>query len=186
MGEDRSGNLFVAWEQFDSANVEPLTGYLRAGVWMTASDDNGATWYAAVRVTPEDTISHRFPCIADWITHDDFPVLYLADPIAGFYVQGEHPGVNCMVICAHVSDDPGIAVQESPGLNATGALRMWPNPAGRTLHVAGGQRLVLLDVAGRKRMKLHDGPNTLVALPTGVYVVRDEATRLTRKLIVRP
>ena len=184
MGEDRSGNLFVAWEQFDSSNVEPLTGWLRAGVWACCSADGGTTWSPAIRLTPQDYASHRFPCVADWITDNDVLVLYLADPIAGFFVQGEHPGVNCMVICAHVSYHDAINDSRAPDVNAE--FRIWPNPTSQTLHIAGGQRLVLLDVAGRERMKLHDGTNDIGMLSPGIYVVRDEQTRLSRKLVLRP
>ena len=45
---------------------------------------------------------------------------------------------------------------------------------------------MLLDVAGRERMKLHDGTNDIGMLSPGIYVVRDEQTRLSRKLVLRP
>ena len=183
MGEDATGNLYVTWEQFDSANVEPLTGFLRAGVWMAVSPDNGATWNPGMRLTPENTASHRFPCIVDWIGSDGPVVLYLMDPIAGFFVQGEHEGVECPVICQWTAAS---GIQDEPATNPGTTFRIWPNPASQKLHIAGGQRLVLLDVAGRERMKLHDGTNDIAALPPGIYVVRDELTRLSRKLVVRP
>jgi len=38
------GGLYVAWEEFDSTNVEPLTNLLRANIWLAGSSDNGQTW----------------------------------------------------------------------------------------------------------------------------------------------
>ena len=185
MGEDPSGNLFVAWEQFDSSNVEPVNGLLRAGVWLCASTDNGATWSPGYKATPRDAHSYRFPCVVDWNTFSPaIAVTYLMDLTAGFGVMGQHPLDNNYVICHFWEWAPAIQDWRTPRLDA--GFRMWPNPAGRELNISGGQRLVLLDVAGRERANLHEGTNNIGALPPGVYVVRDEATRLSRKLVVRP
>ena len=150
---------------------------------MATSANNGTAWNPGQQLTPENTASHRFPCVVDWIGSDGPVVLYLMDPIAGFFVQGEHDGVECPVICQWPAR-PGVEDRQS--LVPTAGFRIWPNPAGRELHIAGGQRLVLLDVAGRERAKLHDGTNDIGTLPPGIYVVRDEQTRLSRKLVVRP
>jgi len=186
MGEDNSGDLFVTWEQFDSSNVEPATGLLRAGVWMCASTDNGATWGRSYRVTPPDAHSYRFPCVVDKVD-DPFagvPVMYLEDLTAGFGIMGEHPLENNYVICHLFVPDDAILEAHAPHVELR--LRVWPNPASQTLHVAGGRRLKLLDVAGRVLGNLHEGTNDIAALPPGIYIVRDEATRLSRKLVVRP
>ena len=191
MGEDTSGNLFVVWEQFDSSNIEPLTGWLRASIWAawSYSEYNGALWSPALRLTPPTSASHRFPCVIDRAQPDGsmWPatqVLYLMDPIAGFFVQDEHHGVRCPVVVQWPEFRD--AIQDAPTPSPDTRLRIWPNPASQTLHIAGGQRLVLLDVAGRERARLHDGTNDIGTLPPGIYVVRDEQTRLSRKLVVRP
>ena len=185
MGEDNTGNLFVAWEQFDSSNVEPVTGLLRAGVWLCASIDGGATWRTSYKATPRDAHSYRFPCVVDRVDgpFDGVPVMYLEDLTAGFGVMGEHPLENNYIICHFFVPD---AIMEAHAPRIDARFRMWPNPAGRELHISGGQRLVLLDVAGRERAKLREGTNNIAMLSPGIYVVRDEQTRVSRKLVVRP
>jgi len=102
IGEDRRGRLYVAWEQFDSANIEPVTDFLRADVFMAASEDDGQTWLPAVKITDAGTTSCRFPCVVDLALPgepDTVAVRYLVDVMAGFSVQSEHPNYdNPMVV----------------------------------------------------------------------------------------
>jgi hypothetical protein len=90
IGEDDYGNLFVAWEQFDSANVEPTTNRLRADIWASGSDDGGLTWSAATKLTTPGTASCRFPSICDRLwPGDSLAVFYQVDLCAGFFTFGE-------------------------------------------------------------------------------------------------
>jgi hypothetical protein len=90
IGQDDYGDLFVTWEQFDSANVEALTDRLRANVWASGSTDGGITWSNALKLTTADSTSCRFPCICDLLwPGDSLAVLYEEDKCAGFFVMGE-------------------------------------------------------------------------------------------------
>jgi len=90
IGQDDYGDLFVTWEQFDSANVETATNRLRADVWASGSTDGGITWSAALKLTTPGTASCRFPCVCDLLwPGDSLAVLYEVDQCAGFIVMGE-------------------------------------------------------------------------------------------------
>jgi hypothetical protein len=186
MGEAEDGRLFVSWEQFDSMNVEPTTNFLRAGVWLASSEDNGETWQPGYRLTPENTVSHRFPCVADRMVGlgDTLfaPVLYEADSIAGFYVQSQG-AVSCNPAIVQWVPVGANGIQtEKPASRAAGC-RVWPNPASGWLHIAGGQRYALFDAAGRRVLELGPGANDIRQLGAGVYVLQGEGER--RKVVVR-
>jgi hypothetical protein len=179
MGEGDDGNLYVAWEQFDSSNVEPQTERLRAGVWLARSTNNGASWGTGMLLTGRNTISHRFPCIIDRVLPGDpldtVCVLYLMDKAAGFYVQGEGPATDNPVVCQFVyppeatSEEPrtaGRTIDLGPTI-ARGALMIGDRGHGT------GDRADLLDVSGRKVVELHPGANDVSRLVPGVYFVRE-------------
>ena len=156
MGEDASGNLAVCWEQFDSANVEPVTGFIRADIFATASTDNGVTWAPAKKLTDAGTHSCRFPSMVDWITNNDVQILYLLDLTAGFAVQGEHPGENNYALVQHVPLPALIGVSEGPNVVPTRTeLSVTPNPVGNRALISyavphsGNVSLVVYDAAGR-------------------------------------
>ncbi len=79
-----NGRFYVAWEQFDSSNVEPSTGLLRAEVW-TASSADGSAWSNPVRLTDPGTSSKRFPSLGRDCRGDSLAVGWLEDLIAGFH-----------------------------------------------------------------------------------------------------
>jgi hypothetical protein len=100
IGQDDYGGLFVTWEQFDSANVEPTTSRLRAGIWAAGSTDGGVNWSTALKLTTPGTVSCRFPSICDltW-PGDSLAVLYELDKCAGFAFYNEGPlTVNPIVV----------------------------------------------------------------------------------------
>jgi len=187
MGEGNDGQLYVAWEQFDSSNVEPTTSRLRAGIWVSRSQDNGADWEPGQLVTERNTNSHRFPCVIDRMvagdpSEDTICVLYLMDQVAGFFVQNEGPATPNPVICQFfVLPPPGVAAQriQSPSI-----CKMTPTIVRGVLMM--GQRLMadgsgpeLVDATGRKVMDLHPGANEVSRLAPGVYFVR-QASGVTR------
>ena len=107
IGEGNDGRLYVAWEQFDSSNVEPLTERLRAGIWLSGSPDNGATWTPGRLVTERNTFSHRFPSIVDRMlsggpSEDTAGILYMRDEVAGFFVQNEGPATSNPMVCQFI------------------------------------------------------------------------------------
>jgi hypothetical protein len=188
MGEGRYGEMRVAWEQFDSSNVEPTTNRLRAGIWLSGSSDNGLTWTPGVLVTGRNTYTHRFPSILDRTIPgasglDTVCVLYLMDSVAGSFVQGEGPATRNPVICQFISSSVGVkeyhqTQASSFKLTATIVRGMLE------LHGLGTRsglsdnplmsRAVLLDAAGRKVLGLKAGANDVSSLPRGVYFVRAE------------
>jgi hypothetical protein len=180
LGEGPEGALFVAWEQFDSSNVEPTTSRLRADIWYTVSANSGVSWWPGRQVTERNTSSHRFPCIvdrmgSDWT--DSISVLYLMDQVAGFFVMGEGAATPNPVICQFLPATLyGLA--ESLGRSVTnyGPTATFM----RSVLMIGdrgpttGDRAELLNAAGRKVMELHPGANDVRSLAPGVYFVREE------------
>jgi hypothetical protein len=194
IGESDSGRLYVAWEQFDSSNVEPLTGRLRAGIWVSGSTDNGSSWTPGVLVTERNTCSHRFPSIVDRMvsgapSEDTICVLYLMDQVAGSFVQNEGPATPNPVVCQFFTLLPP-GVSEAPNARVRTANLM-PTVV-RGLLVLGavgsrqntGYRGELLDAAGRRVAELHAGANDVNGLGTGVYFIREDQAQALRKVIV--
>ena len=180
IGEGNDGQLYVAWEQFDSSNVEPLTERLRAGIWYSSSIDNGLSWMPGRLVTERNTFSHRFPSIADRMVSGEgigevLPVLYLMDSVAGFFVQSEGPATLNPVVCQFIPTWDG--VQETPNAELR-ATNVEPTIVrGVLLFEARGERREargeLLDISGRRVLDLKPGANDVRSLAPGVYFVRE-------------
>jgi hypothetical protein len=197
MGESDNGCLYVAWEQFDSSNVEPQTERLRAGVWASRSTNNGASWGYGLLLTERNTMSHRFPCIVDRMIgnppEDTICVLYLMDQVAGFFVRGEGPATSDPVVCQFVPTHPH-GVAERPGARALdfapaativrGVLFL-PRDMTETSDVSDRvPRPTLLDASGRKVLDFHPGANDVRALAPGVYFVRDAQGQGVTKVVI--
>jgi hypothetical protein len=182
MGEGNDGRLYVAWEQFDSSNVEPQTNLLRSGIWVSRSQDDGGSWTPGLLVTERNTFSHRFPCVIDRMvsggpSEDTVCVLYLMDSIAGFYVSPtgspEGPATHNPVICQFIPSPPdGAREVASDVLRVTnvptiirGVLLLPVSPF--AIHTS------LFDMAGRQVMALRPGANDVSRLSPGVYFVRE-------------
>ena len=209
MGQDDDGNLFVAWEQFDSANVEPITSRLRADIFASGSHDGGITWSPAVKLTDAGTSSMRFPSVIDQAVEgspdpDTIYVIYEVDQIAGFFVQSEGSATNNTVVVQKIPMTsvipPGVA--EGPGVTP---VRMdavaGPNPfGGRTvisyaLPRAGDVSLVVYDAVGRPVQTLASGRREAgrynatwnagnAAAGVYFYTLTSGKTSMTRKLIL--
>jgi hypothetical protein len=162
IGENQTGGLFVAWEQFDSLNVEPTTSRLRADIYLAQdSGDNGANWQPGVRITDQGTWSCRFPSAIDYFEDDTFRLSYIVDQVAGFYpVQGA--ASRNPIVVQKVSLPLGIAKEEpspAPVIEFSAA----PSPfSGATtityqLGRAGLVALTILDVSGRAVRTLASG-----------------------------
>ncbi len=177
IGEDSKGNLYVTWEELDSLNIEPVTHYLRAGIWLAGSTDNGQTWLSPLRLTPPNTVSHRFPCVADLMISGDeldtVAVVYMMDSIAGCYVNNQGPVSNNPVVCQFLTVDlSGVGEEQKPVKNqeqmatiVRGILR-WETVFSPRSSVS------LLDVSSRKVLDLVSGQNDVRHLPPGVYFIR--------------
>ncbi len=191
MGEGNDGRLFVAWEQFDSSNVEPQTERLRAGVWISGSANNGQTWAPGLLVTERNTFSHRYPCIIDRMvgspSDDTVCVLYLMDSIAGSFVMGDGPASPNPVICQFIPSTC-VGVSESPKPQASSfrppvtVIRGVLNLQSATCNLQ--SETVLLDPAGRKVLDLHPGENDVSRLPPGVYFVRGVQGQGVAKVVI--
>jgi len=206
MGQDDDGHLFVAWEQFDSANVEPVTSRLRSDIFVAASGDNGLTWMPAVKLTSAGTRSMRFPSIVDLAVEGDPDtcfIIYVSDGMAGMFVMGEGSATNNPVMLHRVAVSDLVGVEESGrGVGpARAELSATPNPfTGRTslsyaLPRAGRAVLEVFDLAGRSVARPVDGfrtagrySATLQAqnLVPGIYVARltSGGYCITSKLVV--
>ncbi len=197
MGEGSEGRLYVAWEQFDSSNVEPTTSRLRAGIWVSGSTDNGASWTPGLLVTGRNTNSHRFPCVIDRMvagdpSEDTICVLYLMDQVAGFFVMGEGPATSNPGICQFIpSTYVGVAeVPKSqassfkPAATIVRGVLFLPEAASHKPQAAS-----LLDAAGRKVADLQPGANDVRALAPGVYFVHEARAQAqaqaSRKVVIQ-
>jgi len=207
MGQDDDGHLFVAWEQFDSANVEPITSRLRSDIFIAGSGDNGLTWAPAVKLTEAGTHSMRFPSIVDLAVEGDpdtIFVIYEDDEISGFFVQSEGAATNNAVVVQKIPSDsvipPGVA--ERPGatpMRLDAVAR--PNPSGGRTRISyalprtGDVSLVVYDAVGRPVQTLASGRREAgrysatwdagnAAGGVYFYTLTSGTTSITRKLIL--
>jgi hypothetical protein len=208
IGQDDDGNLYVAWEQFDSANVEATTSRLRADIFASGSDDNGLTWGDAVKLTDAGTHSMRFPSIIDLAVEGDPDTVYIMyeiDSISGFFVQSEGPATPNPVVIQKV---PGNEIPKGVGGVADRsavpvqlATTAEPNPFGGRTRISysvprtGDVSLVVYDVAGRPVQTLASGQRQAgrytatwdaknAAAGVYFYTLTSGKTSITRKLIL--
>ncbi len=173
IGEDNDGNLYVAWEQFDTLNYEPTTSRARADIWVSGSDDNGLTWGEGLKITDAGTHTMRFPSMIDLAIdggsdEDTVCILYLDDSIAGFYIQTEGPATPNPVVVQKI---PGNEIPKGSGAVAEQRRAVpvsldafaWPNPFSRGTRLSyavpqpGSVSLEIFDAAGRNVRTLASG-----------------------------
>jgi hypothetical protein len=192
IGENpENGRLYVAWEQFDSTNVEASTGLLRADPFISSSDD-GLFWTEPFKLVATDQTSKRFPVVARDCTGDSLAVFYLQDIIAGF--NSENVGaVSNNPVCVWRGRGTGIAEKgHDPILSSE--MGSGPVPShGRvfTFSIPAGSRLEVLDASGR--LMPHQTLSVertasgvrldLRSMPPGVYLARC-GTRSARLVLV--
>ena len=196
LGEDDDGNLYVTWEQFDSSNVEPPTGLLRAGIWVTRSSDHGRTWLPGRLITARTTASYRYPCIVDRQIEcgsepDTVVITYECDEVAGFWMLGVGPCTFNPMICHFwtTSDTSTVGVGSTPGPG----FRVHPATIIHGMlflpEAVGGERSAvsaqLLGISGRKVLDLCPGANDVRALAPGVYFVREAQAQAVRKVVIQ-
>jgi hypothetical protein len=177
IGEDDKGVLHVAWEQFDSANVESTTSCLRADIFYSKDNgDNGRTWHAGTRITDQGTWSCRFPSAIDYFTDDTFRVAYMMDQQAGFFVLRQGTvSYNPIIVQKVPVGPPGIEASERQ-LERSPAIATFVRGV---LFLRGDREpkaqecVTLLDASGRAVMNLKPGPNDVRTLAPGVYFVRE-------------
>jgi hypothetical protein len=201
LGQDDSGNLHVAWEEFDGVNVEPTTNRLRADIWYSYSEDNGITWAEGTKITDGGEVTYRYPSIVNPIG-DTVMVLYLIDQVAGYFVQSaEGPATYNPVVVQKWPNPVGIAEGPMAAPPSRMEIAAGPNPVrSRTvmsyaLPRSGDMSLVVYDAAGRPIKTLAAGRHTAGrytatwdagGIPAGIYFCTLEAgrSRVTRKVIL--
>jgi len=176
IGMDRRRRiLYVVWEQFDPANIEPLTGLARSDIWASCSQDDGVTWVNPIRLTEPDRTSKRFPSLAE-VVDDTLHILYFADRVAGCWEQGQGPTTeNAVVYLRTAWVWPGAVAQP-----------------GRTFPGADGTRSTVLrsSALNRARVAIYDPAGRRVPGPVapGVYFVRpatDAGVPIRRVVVTR-
>jgi hypothetical protein len=101
-GFARAGDhLFLTWEQFDSANVDPQTNLLRANIYVCSGDGHG-NWGDSCLVS-ERPNSCRFPYAVELPTSESTLVTYEMDQVAGFCVLGQGPATNNPIVARTVT-----------------------------------------------------------------------------------
>jgi hypothetical protein len=124
-----SGELYAVWEQFDSTNVDPITGLCRADIWAARTAGVAHNWSPAVRLTEPDSTSKRFPFLSE-VVNDTLHVIYFSDKVAGFSEQGQGPQTTNAVVYLRVPVDllPAGIEEESPSAVYRLSLDACPNP----------------------------------------------------------
>ncbi|MEO0082927.1 MAG: T9SS type A sorting domain-containing protein [candidate division WOR-3 bacterium] len=109
-----TGNFYVAWEQFDSLNYEPITTLARADIYVAELTNNGQTVTRKGRITDPNTTSKRFPCVGG-VKNDTVFVQYIVDSIAGFelYTQGTWTHNPIVVHRFHKNSLPLVGIEEN-------------------------------------------------------------------------
>ena len=211
IGEDNDGNLFVAWEQFDSANVELSTSRLRADIFASRSTDNGVTWGDGLKLTDAGTHSMRFPSIIDLAVdggsdEDTVFILFEDDSISGFFVQTEGPATPNPVLVLKIPRDqipvaPDAVAEQRPVTSVRLDAAAEPNPFGGRTQISyslprpGDVSLVVYDAVGRPVQTLASGRREAgrytatwdardVAAGVYFYTLTSGKTSITRKLIL--
>ncbi len=209
MGQDSLGNLYVAWEQFDSANVEPgPPDRLRADIFVAGSSTNGRTWGAPVKITNAGNTSCRYPSIVDQAYAGKLAVIYMIDQKAGSFVQGEGTVSNNPVVCHWLPTNaiPGVAESPQARMPVRTEVTARPNPFERgtlisyALPIAGNVSVTVYDAAGRPIRMLENGyrqagryavawdgradNGTLVPAGIYFYTLSTDQTSLSEKLVV--
>ncbi|MEO0079466.1 MAG: T9SS type A sorting domain-containing protein [candidate division WOR-3 bacterium] len=201
IGEDRYGGLYVAWEQFDSVNVEPTTNLLRADIFYAQDNgDNGQTWRQAIKLTDGGAGSRRFPSCVDYLSDDSLWVIYEIDGIAGFYVQGQGAVTRNPIVVQKVPVVVGIKA-EPEEIPRVLSLSASPNPFRQNVMLSyalprtGAVELVIYDLSGRPVASLvngsvpagrHAATWNASGLAPGVYITKLSANGevLTQKLVL--
>ena len=145
-----NGRLYVAWEQFDSLNVEPSTNLLRADVYVSSSDD-GLFWTEPAMLTSTDETSKRFPVVARNCAGDSLAVFFEQDLIAGFNSDGVGDASNNPICVWRGSGVGGVGIAEESRCQPA-RLRPVRNPDTRfafRVNNGGPVELEILDVTGR-------------------------------------
>lgn len=165
-----TGNFYVAWEQFDTLNVEVTTSQLRGDIWVAELTNNGQTVTRKGRITDPNTTSKRTPIIGG-VKNDTVFVMYLMDSIAGFYSAGTPVGrgtVNPVILQRfHKNSLPIAIAEENPGTIYNLTLNSaYPNPSLHTTNISyivpvtGNVNLTIYDILGRPVRTLVSGTKT--------------------------
>jgi hypothetical protein len=167
-----TGYWYVAWEQFDSLNFEPLTNLARAEIMVAESRDNGLTWPIKTRITSENTLSKRFPIVGgvqvtpSTTDKDTLLVMYMGDSIAGAFLQTQHRFCVNPMFVHRVPVPLDVAIEENPSPKVFYfTLDAFPNPfnSHTTIHYSlpsnNDINLTIYDVSGRVVNTLVSGFN---------------------------
>ncbi|MBS4015217.1 MAG: T9SS type A sorting domain-containing protein [Candidatus Latescibacteria bacterium] len=202
-----NGNFYVAWEQFDSLNYEPVTSLARADIHVAELTNNGQTVSRKGRITDPDNFTKRFPCIGG-VKNDTLILMYQIDSVAGFGpTQGQGPTTNNPVVVhrLHVNSIP-IAIEEQPPVKTYEfTLNAQPNPFHNNARIAysvpttGDVNLTVYDILGRPVKTLVSGTqsagnytaiwngrtNTNEIAKAGVYfyTLKTSDRQISRKII---
>jgi hypothetical protein len=203
-----NGYLYTAWEAFDSLNYEPLTGLLRADIWIAESRNNGLSWSRPMRVTNPNTTSKRYPCLGG-IVDDSLVLAYMIDSIAGFENSAQGRATWNPIVVHRIKTPLGIKEEQSTQKIRNFALDVIPNPFSRqtmihfSLPINSNANLEIYDISGKLVRTLFniqcqashiysvnwDGKcENNIKLPYGVYFLNLKANKVNviKKIILLP
>jgi len=203
LGQDESGNLFIAWEEFDPENVEPTTGRLRADIWFSFSTDNGVSWANGLKITDGGDVTYRFPSIINPVVGDTVMVTYIIDQVAGFFVQSADgaPSDSPVVVQKFYKFEGGGVEAPKVVTPVRMEIAASPNPSGGRTLISyalprnGDVSLVVYDAVGRPVQTLVSGRREAgrytatwnahdAAAGVYFYTLTSGEASMTRKLIL--
>jgi len=187
---------FMVQPAVDSFGAPPSAGFDGTNygvVWVDSSW--GSTWgICGARIRPSGEVIDVTPLASSLAWHTYLPMVSMA------------PGAGGQALCAYpcwTDEYQGRTYNTNRIWGRIGALSGIQEGAVRLISCSGGtivrgvllvpgnrrpgteDRAALLDIAGRKVMKLHPGPNDVSKLAPGVYLVRSEPSAVTKVVIQR-
>jgi len=187
---------FMVQPAVDSFGAPPSAGFDGTNygvVWVDSSW--GSTWgICGARIRPSGEVIDVTPLASSLAWHTYLPMVSMAF------------GAGSQAFCAYpcwTDEYQGRTYNTNRIWGRIGALSGIQEGAVRLISCSGGtivrgvllvpgnrrpgteDRAALLDIAGRKVMKLHPGPNDVSKLAPGVYLVRSEPSAVTKVVIQR-
>lgn len=177
-----SGELYVIWSEYDTANVEPLTQLLRPDIWVTSSHNNGLTWAPATRLTGPDERGRLYVDLAP-IVNDTLHLVWMEDLCVGMNVMRQGPATRNPILYMQLPADE-IGLLEQGPVSAEPA-RALPAFGSRFVTIpASSAPALLIEPTGRVVARLAAGRNSIPWLNSGIYFLRLPDRPAPGKIIV--
>ncbi|MEO0073611.1 MAG: sialidase family protein [candidate division WOR-3 bacterium] len=178
-----TGELYVIWSEYDTANVERITQLLRPDIWVTSSSDNGLTWTVPTRLTGPDERGRLYVDLAP-LVNDTLHLIWMEDLCVGMNVMGQGPATrNPIVYLQLPADEIGLSERQPASAKPTHTVpTLTPRLVALSLH---SKRALLIDPVGRVVARLKAGSTDIRLLESGVYFLHASGSARPEKIILQ-